>query len=160
MQIELLVTSERQDKEGVRRARSFSRRILTQLVKVPALTWLSKREVALAVRLVSPATMQKLNRTYRNKNKPTNVLSFPLLGPRELAQQKIRRGLIELGDIVICPRVIQKEARAAKASYYQQFFWILAHGILHTLGYDHERTARELRAMERLEQHLLRSFSP
>ena len=160
MQLELRVASEAKDQEGVRRARSFSSRILTRLVKVPALAWLSRHKVALSVRLVGPAVMQKLNRRYRKKNKPTNVLSFPLFVPRELARRKTKRGLMELGDIVICPTIIRKEAKVAKASYYQQFFWILAHGILHTLGYDHERTARERRAMERLEQHLRRSFRP
>lgn len=160
MHLELRVTSEAKDQEGVRWARSFSRKIFSALAKEQELLWLGKRDLAIAIRLVSPAAMQKLNRTYRNKNNPTNILSFPLFGPRELARQKIKRGLVELGDIVVCPTVIRKEAMAAKAPYYQQFFWILAHGILHTLGYDHERTARERRVMERLEQHLRRSFRP
>src|SRR6185312_13398953 len=89
---------------------------------------------ALTILLANDRTLKKLNLSFRGKDKPTNVLSFPA-----------RRDEY-LGDVAIAYGVTEKEARAQKKSF--------ADHVLHLLGYDHE-TARAARVMEPLETQIL-----
>ncbi len=102
-----------------------------------------KDDVELGVRLVDVAEMSTLNRDYRHKTGPTNVLSFPSDLPTEL-------DLPLLGDIVICAPVVTAEA--ARQGKPRQAHWahLTVHGTLHLLGYDHleHREAEEMEALE------------
>ena len=88
----------------------------------------------LAVRLVDEAESAALNSTYRNKNSPTNVLSFPAAIPEEI-QSKLKYPL--LGDLVICVPVVEKEARQQCKPVTAHWAHMLVHGSLHLIGYDH-----------------------
>ena len=109
-----------------------------------------RREAAeVSVRLVSEYEMTELNRRYRGREGSTNVLSFPADLPDGIDYPL-------LGDIVICPAVVDREARAQHKSLNQHWMHMLVHGCLHLLGYDHI-TEAEARQMETLETEILRS---
>ncbi len=97
------------------------------------------------IRIVDKKEMTQLNATYRHKNKPTNVLSFPIDHPPLL------------GDIVICAEVIQQEALEQNKSAEAHWAHMVVHGILHLLGYDHE-TNHDAELMETEEINILKSF--
>lgn len=138
-------------------AKAISLRILKAAPKEDIFSFLQKKSVSLAVVLSSELTARRLNYAYRKKHKPTNVLSFPVY-PNLAALRREKNRRIELGDLVLCLSVIRHEARTIKKSFYTQFSWCIAHGILHIAGLDHERGRNEARRMERLEQRLLKGF--
>lgn len=102
------------------------------------------------LRLVAPDEMQMLNRTYREKDQLTNVLSFPVE-----ADIRALHGL--LGDIVICPAVVDQEARQQHKDRDAHYAHLVIHGVLHLLGYDH-LDDEEATRMEAIETRLLASF--
>jgi len=109
------------------------------------------REIGVAV--VGPAESRRLNAQYRGRDKPTNVLSFPVpdLPATALSEGKAR----PLGDLVICPQVLRAEAREQKKSLRAHWAHLVVHGSLHLIGYDHERDSDADR-MERREIAVLR----
>ena len=92
--------------------------------------------------------MRRLNRTYRGKDAPTDVLSFP--------GQETPEGP-HLGDVVIAVPVARRQAEAAGHSSERELRVLLLHGVLHCLGYDHETDDG---TMERLERRLRRRWVP
>jgi probable rRNA maturation factor len=104
----------------------------------------------LGVRVVGPAESRRLNRTYRGKDRPTNVLSFP-------ASREERDLCGSLGDLVVCAAVVASEARDQGKERAAHWAHMVVHGVLHLHGYDHERP-RAARAMERLEVEILGGF--
>lgn len=107
-------------------------------------------ETEITIRIVDEAESHALNLTYRGKDKPTNVLSFPFEVPNGIE-------LPLLGDLVICRQVVEKEAKAQHISLTSHWAHLAIHGTLHLLGYDHieEREAEE---MERLETEIMQSL--
>jgi probable rRNA maturation factor len=97
------------------------------------------------VALVSDARMRALNRMYRGKDYATDVLSFPA--------EKARKGRPTLGDIVIATGVARRQAGDLGHSLAVELRILALHGLLHLLGYDHERDRGRMRT---LEQRLLR----
>jgi probable rRNA maturation factor len=106
-----------------------------------------------AVRLTDDAEVHGLNRQFRSKDKPTNVLSFPMLDAvhfQSLANSD--DGEVLLGDIVLAAETVLAEASAkgwAVTAYVQH---LIVHGMLHLLGYDHERGMQDAEIMEALER--------
>jgi probable rRNA maturation factor len=97
-----------------------------------------------SVALVSDQRVRALNRTYRRKDYATDVLSFPSLpGPEFPASSPF------LGDIVIARGVSRRQARQAGHSEQTELRVLALHGLLHLLGYDHERDNGRMRRMER-----------
>ena len=82
------------------------------------------------IRLVSPHESQQLNNTYRHKDKPTNVLSFPFEPPAGIEDDL-------LGDLVICPSIVAQEAQVQKKLIEHHWAHMIVHGILHLRGFDH-----------------------
>jgi len=108
------------------------------------------REIGVAV--VGPAESRRLNAQFRGKDKPTNVLSFPvaeLPAPGESDEPR------PLGDLVICPQVLRSEAREQKKSLRAHWAHLVVHGSLHLIGYDHVHDSDATR-MERREIAVLR----
>jgi probable rRNA maturation factor len=108
------------------------------------------REIGVSV--VGPAESRRLNAQFRGKDKPTNVLSFPVA---ELPLPGARAEPRPLGDLVICPQVLRTEAREQKKSLRAHWAHLVVHGSLHLIGYDHERDSDADR-MERREIAVLR----
>ena len=107
----------------------------------------------IAVRVVGAVESRELNRTWRGKDKPTNVLSFP--APAVPAEPAVRR---PLGDLVICAQVVRDEAARDGKPLQAHWAHMVVHGTLHLAGYDHEQGRRERLRMERREIAVLRSF--
>jgi pyridoxine 5-phosphate synthase len=106
-----------------------------------------------AVVITSDAEIKELNRRYRKKNRPTNVLSFPFAVEDDTFLQTPE--LHQLGDIVISFDRLLSEAKEFGCSISERLDWLLVHGILHLLGYDHERSEDAARTMYAKEQELL-----
>jgi probable rRNA maturation factor len=100
-----------------------------------------------SIRVVDAPESRALNRSYRARNQPTNVLSFPC----ELAAEVQPR---LLGDLVVCAPLVAAEAAAQGKSVRAHWAHLIVHGTLHLLGYDHERAA-EARRMEARERSIL-----
>ena len=99
--------------------------------------------------LVGDRAMRGLNRRYRGKDRSTDVLSFAF---REGVWGGLRPEL--LGDIVISVPAAERQARDAGTPVAEELERLIVHGLLHLLGYDHERGAAEARRMERRERRL------
>ncbi|WGE59869.1 rRNA maturation RNase YbeY [Actinobacillus equuli] len=107
-------------------------------------------ETEITIRIVDEAESHELNLTYRGKDKPTNVLSFPFEVPEGIE-------LPLLGDLIICRQVVEKEAQEQQISLESHWAHLAIHGTLHLLGYDHIEDA-EAEEMEGLETEIMQSL--
>lgn len=112
-------------------------------------------EPELTVTLTNDKSIKVLNRDYREKDKPTNVLSFPMW--ENMAEIPNGAGSIPLGDIIIAFETIRREAIEQEKTLADHFTHMLIHGFLHLLGYDHMNEA-DANAMESLEIKILKKL--
>ncbi|PRD17449.1 rRNA maturation RNase YbeY [Pantoea coffeiphila] len=100
-------------------------------------------ESEVTIRVVDEAESHELNHTYRGKDKPTNVLSFPFEAPPGIE-------LPLLGDLIICRQVVEKEALEQEKALEAHWAHMVIHGSLHLLGYDHieDDEAEEMESLE------------
>jgi probable rRNA maturation factor len=107
------------------------------------ITDLDKGESELLIRIVDKLEIQNLNKTYRNKDQTTNVLSFPSDLPIEIDESI-------LGDVVICTDVVANEAKAQNKTFEHHLIHMAIHGTLHLLGFDHieESDANKMESLE------------
>jgi probable rRNA maturation factor len=110
-----------------------------------------QKKVELSLALVGNAEMQKLNAKYRQKNYPTDVLSFGV--DKNLPVQTRL-----LGDVIISVQKAASQAKERGRALDEEMVTLLIHGIVHLLGYDHERSAKDARAMSRLEKKIHRQL--
>ena len=109
----------------------------------------------LSVVLADDALVHRLNREYRGKDKPTNVLSFALT---EAEEPEAQDGMpVMLGDVILAYETVAREASEQRKNFKDHMTHLVMHGVLHLLGYDHE-TDDEAEEMEALETRLLASF--
>ena len=124
------------------------------LKKIRSELHLNGAEVTVA--FVSDAEIAKMNAHFRGKHGPTDVLSFPAQNrPRSVRRRRSRSGFKEdtLGDIAIAPATAKRYAKKTGRSLDSELRVLMLHGVLHLLGYDHERDRGQ---MDRLEQRLRR----
>jgi len=100
----------------------------------------------ITVAAVSVREALALNRRYRKKHKPADVLSF-FYGP-------------EYGEIILCPSVIRGDAKTQGNSYAYQLTWMIVHGMMHLTGLHHERSVTRAKRVERTEQKILAQLFP
>ncbi len=108
-------------------------------------------EGEVCIRVVSPQESQALNHTYRGKDKPTNVLSFPFEAPEGIP-------ITLLGDLIICADIVAQEADAQNKSLFDHWAHMVVHGCLHLIGFDHINDD-EAEEMENLERQILASLN-
>jgi len=137
--VEILVESELW--KGRRGVRPLLRRAIAEAARA-----LSTGPGELAIVLTDDSAIRKLNRTWRGKDEPTNVLAFPAQ-PQASPQRLI-------GDIVIAYETLAREAAAERKSFVHHLAHLAVHGFLHLCGHDHE-TDKEAAVMERLEVTVL-----
>ena len=127
------------------------RRLLRQAEEL--LRYCDAGEYTVSLHLVADAEIQELNRRYRHKDQPTNVLSFPFADGIDPALAGLP--VEELGDIVISLDTAGREAKAFGQALGYRLLWLVTHGLLHLLGYDHERSVEEEQRMQAREEELL-----
>lgn len=110
----------------------------------------------MGIACVDKPTSQHLNLTYRNKDKPTNVLSFESQIDEHISQAI---GSHPLGDLVICVPVVLQEALEQNKTALHHFSHLVVHGMLHLLGYDHETSPEDAEQMEALEIEILSTLN-
>lgn len=112
----------------------------------------------LGILICGAKRMAFFNEEYRGKKGPTDILSFPFHDRLVAGEQIEARSADEenLGDIILCPAVIDKKRLDWGRSFDQQCVVLLAHGIAHLLGYDHE-TDEDYERMQHLENRLLKA---
>jgi probable rRNA maturation factor len=112
----------------------------------------SLAEIEISVRLTSDEEVHTLNRQYRQQDKPTNVLSFPMVQPDLIESlSNTDDGEILLGDIVLAHGICAREADERNVSLQDHATHLMVHGVLHLLGHDHMDDA-QAEAMEAIEQ--------
>lgn len=115
------------------------------------------KPIIVNVCLSNDAHVRQLNRDFRNKDKPTNVLSFANIDFDDFDAQNEPFTEIELGDIIIAYETMVKEAEAENITLYAHFCHLLVHGFLHILGFDHIEDD-EAEYMESFEKAILQSI--
>ncbi len=111
-----------------------------------------QQEAEVTIRIVDEAESNDLNLTYRGKDKPTNVLSFPFECPPGVNDFPL------LGDLIICRQVVEQEASEQQKTLESHWAHMVIHGSLHLLGYDHIEDA-EAEEMEALEKEFMQALN-
>lgn len=113
-----------------------------------------KKSEEISIVLIGPAKMRKLNKQYLGKNKTTDVLSFGKVQPLEFKFPPGKEK--ELGEIVICLREVRKNTKRLKSIFETELARVLIHGILHLLGYNHEKSGKDVKKMQEKENYYLK----
>jgi probable rRNA maturation factor len=138
-------------RRGKRRPRLSTERIRTLSLRM--LSALRLDDAELSVLFVDDATIRVLNRMHRDKDSPTDVLAFPV-------DEKPVRGVPRiLGDVVISLETALRQARSRRRALLAEVRFLLAHGLLHLVGYDHA-TRIQKRRMDAAARRLVRAAGP
>ena len=115
------------------------------------------KEVSISMTLCGKIKIKTLNNKYRQINKATDVLSFPVFDNLRPDKKVLGKNLpqVELGDLVICKELAKSQALEFKISYEQEVIHLAVHGFLHLLGFDHEISSKEEKIMEKFEAELV-----
>jgi len=108
---------------------------------------INKKNAEITVKIVDTNEIRLINKKYRNLNKPTNILSFKYI--------KKYSDIYILGDIIICPKIIETEASILNLKLKNYWCKIIIHGILHLLGYNHKNNI-DTNIMEKLEEKIIK----
>lgn len=129
----------------------FIKKIVKEVLKK------EKKEGNISIAFIGPGRMRKLNKKYRGRNRVTDVLSFPEI---EVSFEKFFKTELKktksLGEIVICLRAVKKSSQELNIPFERELIRVLVHGILHLLGYDHERPEKEAEIMKEKEEKYLK----
>jgi rRNA maturation RNase YbeY len=120
-------------------------------IALAILPLVGQAEAELSIALIGNAEIRKLNAKYRRKDYPTDVLSFP-------SEQAAPAPERLLGDVIISVEKAREQAEESGRTMEQELATLLIHGVVHLLGYDHERSARDARSMKRLENKIYRKL--
>jgi probable rRNA maturation factor len=120
------------------------KKIAQKVLERESASW-RKKETNLSIALVGQRKIRELNKKYRGKDRITDVLAFP---NKEMG----------LGEIVICPREVKKNAKKFSSVFEKELAQVLIHGILHLLGYDHEKSEAQAQKMEEKQNYYLKLF--
>src|SRR3989338_8281543 len=121
--------------------KSPSGKFFRKILEKGALVLNLNKNLEISVNIVGAMKIKELNKKYRNKNQPTDVLSFPL-GDGS-------------GDVFICLSIAKKQAKSENISIEKKLARLTVHGFLHLQGHDHERSERDAKKMFNLENQIL-----
>jgi probable rRNA maturation factor len=130
--------------------RAVSSRKLRKIA-LKVLELVEQGQAELSIALVGNVQIQKLNAKFRKKDYPTDVLSFPV-------GKELFTGVHLLGDVVISVEKAREQAKDRRRTLDEETAGLLVHGIVHLLGYDHERSAKDARIMGRLEKKIYQAL--
>ena len=128
--------------------RTTLRRVARTLLRL-----LDEAEAEVCIGLVGDTRMRRLNRTYRNQDRTTDVLAFAY-------RETQTRDSLLLGDVVISVPTARRQAKALRHALDEEVLRLLIHGTLHLVGYDHERSRRQAQRMRRKEAELFETLTP
>ncbi len=116
----------------------------------------NKEKTSLSIALVGQVRIRALNKKYRKKNRVTDVLAFP---QSKVLLEKFKTASFQkfegFGEIVICLREVKKNSQRFNTTFKKELARVLIHGILHLLGYDHEKNQAEGEKMRKKEEYYL-----
>ena len=112
---------------------------VTQAVKIFSENFKISRNFHFTVHSLNESESKKLNQKTFNKNKPTDVLSFPLYNDIEAINQLDKSMSEDMGDMFICRNIIKKNAEIYDKDFVEELQYIVIHGLLHLIGYSHEK---------------------
>ena len=118
------------------------------------LSVIDSKSCEISILITSDINIKELNKEYRGKNSPTNVLSFPLLSLEEVCSLEC----LTLGDIVISIETLDRESKEQEKSFDNHLTHMVTHSMLHLLGYDHINEKERIE-MESLEIEILKKFN-
>lgn len=130
------------------------KKVLTQCFKEEQL---ENSKLLITITLTTPENIQKINKEYRNIDKATDVLSFPMFEKDELTlkiKQKDFKHEDILGDIVISIKKVEEQAKEYEHSFEREFSYMLVHGFYHLMGYDHIKEEDKIRMRPKEEKIL------
>lgn len=118
------------------------------------------KDVSISMTLCGKRKIQSINQKYRQIDKATDVLSFPVFQNLRPDKKTRAKNLpqLELGDLIICKEIAKSQAREFKISYEQEVIHLAVHGFLHLLGFDHEISSKEEKVMEKIEGELVKKI--
>tara|TARA_B110000438_G_scaffold300480_1_gene352972 strand:+ start:2328 stop:2783 length:456 start_codon:yes stop_codon:yes gene_type:complete len=128
----------------------FSKKLkkISKIVK-----FFNKKNVTFTILLTNSLNMKKLNKKFRKKNKPTDVLSFPFFSPKDL--KSTRNFFFYIGDVAVSYEIINN--RSKKNKFLLEFDKAWIHGLLHLIGYDHVKN-QDYYKMNEIEKRILNSI--
>tara|TARA_B100000029_G_scaffold452078_1_gene477064 strand:- start:43 stop:495 length:453 start_codon:yes stop_codon:yes gene_type:complete len=110
------------------------------------------KNITFTILLTNSLNMKKLNKKFRNRNKATDILSFPSFTPKSLKLVKNKK--IYIGDLAACYEIVNSRS---KKNFLEEFDRIWVHGLLHLIGYDHIKD-KDFSKMEKMERRILNSI--
>ena len=133
--------------EKIKNPQRYCNKKLKKIIKIFSLP--TKKNIVFTILLTNSLKMKKLNKKFRNKNRSTDVLSFPSFSQNNLKQ--IKQKNMYIGDIAICYEIIN--TRSSKSNFCLEFDKVWIHGMLHLLGYDHIKN-KDYFKMNRIEKRI------
>lgn len=145
--VSIEVTETREWKRVCPDAGRFARQAACAALRAAGMR-LQGRPIELGITLVDDPELRRLNRTWRGRDAPTNVLAFPASEPGAVSEPGMP---VLLGDVVLACETVAREAAEQKKSPADHLRHLVVHGVLHLLGHDHdaEVPAREMESLER-----------
>lgn len=135
---------------------AIDRKFLEKVVQTVLKGEKIKREIDLSIAFIGHERMRTINKRYRGEDRATDVLSFS--EPRALLK-KFKAGQIQrrqaLGEIIVCSREIKKNAKRFDSTFKKELSLSLIHGVLHLLGYEHEKGGKKAKKMEEKQNYYL-----
>jgi len=134
--------------EEIKNSKKYFNKKLKKISNV--VKFFKKKNITFTIFLTNSLNMKKLNKKFRRKNKPTDVLSFPSFSPENLKLIKDKK--IYIGDLAVSYEIIR--LRSKKKSFIEEFDKVWVHGLLHLIGYDHIKN-KDYYKMYKIEKRIL-----
>lgn len=158
--VDILINDKSWNQENSK-IKAYLRNLLNVIIPQTKLKYFLEKniEIEVSLLLTNDAEIQELNKNYRKKDKPTNVLSFPVLAPKVFENITDFKGdFMAIGDIVLSFQTLKRETIEQNKIFNNHLTHLLIHSILHLIGYDHE-TESEAKIMENLEIEILKNLA-
>ena len=134
--------------------KSFKDNFFKKILSLVAEELKLKKNIEVSLSLAGESKIKELNNKYRNKNKVTDVLSFPMIQDTKYVTHDT-----DLGDIFICLPFAKNQTKSENISIERKLAQLTVHGFLHLAGYDHEKSTGEAKKMFDLENRILKKLS-
>ena len=142
------------NKSWLKKIKNPNKYFIKKLKKISKIVkFFNRKNVTFTILLTNSLNMKKLNKKFRNKNKPTDVLSFPFFSQKNL--KSIKRKNFYIGDIATSYEIINH--RSIKNNFFSEFDKVWVHGLLHLIGYDHIKN-QDYYKMNEIEKRILNSI--